>query len=80
MQHTCTFIILHVNVHVCCVPQALSMAGEDGSQMRCTSKFTLDMLSGEAHSPPLPGALHVPVALDAQPLLGGAAAQSFACS
>ena len=75
------------------------MAGEDGSQMRCSSKFTMDMLSREvcslvitpvnmlsrgtlatshnlltkAHSPPLPGPLHVPVALGGQPLLGGAA-------
>ena len=51
--------------------QALSMAGEDGSQMRCASKFTMDMLSREAHSPPLPGALHAPVALGGQLLLGG---------
>eukprot|EP00964_Phaeocystis_antarctica_P036872 scaffold21045_cov59-Phaeocystis_antarctica.AAC.6 len=30
--------------------QALSMAGEDGSQMRCSSKFTMDMLSLEVCS------------------------------
>ena len=48
------------------------MAGEDGSQMRRASQFTTDMLSREAHSPSLPDALHAPVALNAQPLLGGA--------
>lgn len=48
------------------------MAGEDGSQMRCASQFTTDMLSHKAHSPSLPDALHAPVALNAQPLLGGA--------
>ena len=50
--------------------QALSMAGKDGWQVRYASKFTIHMLSREAHSPPLPGALHAPVALGGQPLLG----------
>ena len=45
------------------------------SQMRCSSKFTMDVLSREAHSPQLPSALHAPVPLEAEPLLGGAPQQ-----
>ena len=47
----------------------------NSSQMRCSSKFTMDVLSREAHSPQLPSALHAPVPLEAEPLLGGAPQQ-----
>ena len=49
--------------------QALTMAGEAGSQMRCKSNFTMDVLSRELHSPELPSALHAPVPLGSAPLL-----------